>query len=236
METPRDSEIVERLLANARPGARARAGGRRRAVLDGRGAVLGRGHPGRRVRRRRRGRARGRRSGSTSATWERVTEIVLATIADFARDTARTRARLARSFAGHDELWLKREDVHHLGMFKARRCRSSASSRRGSPHRRHVPRPATTEQRSRGRVSQGVRSRAVVFVPPAANQRKLALLAELGADVRVAGNDLDDAKHVAKVWARSKGCRSSRTAEPPSTTRIARSGTRSSPSSASRPR
>ncbi len=48
-------------------------------------------------------------------------------------------------------------------------------------------------------------SRAIVFVPPEATETKLALLMNLGADVRVAGADLDSAKDAARAWALSNG-------------------------------
>jgi threonine dehydratase len=41
--------------------------------------------------------------------------------------------------------------------------------------------------------------RAVVFVPPGANPQKLAMLEQLGAEVRVAGRDLDEAKDAARA-------------------------------------
>jgi threonine dehydratase len=52
-----------------------------------------------------------------------------------------------------------------------------------------------------------VGSRAVVFVPPGATETKLELLAGLGADVRVAGDDLDAAKAAAKEFAGTEGLR-----------------------------
>ena len=48
---------------------------------------------------------------------------------------------------------------------------------------------------------------ATVFVPPAANARKLELLESLGADVRVAGHDLDEAKDAARVYAETESIR-----------------------------
>jgi threonine dehydratase len=49
-----------------------------------------------------------------------------------------------------------------------------------------------------------VGSRAIVFVPPGATESKVALLRSLGADVRVAGTDLDEAKEAARAWAASE--------------------------------
>jgi threonine dehydratase len=49
--------------------------------------------------------------------------------------------------------------------------------------------------------------RAVVFVPPGSAQSKLANLDRLGADVRVAGCDLDEAKDAARAYADEAGLR-----------------------------
>ena len=48
---------------------------------------------------------------------------------------------------------------------------------------------------------------AIVFVPPSTNEPKLALLESLGADVRAAGHDLDEAKDVARTFAIEQGLR-----------------------------
>jgi threonine dehydratase len=108
-------------------------------------------------------------------------------------------------FAGRGDLWLKREDVSDLGMFKWRASLSVVKELvRG--------RPAVVVTASTG--SHGVAvawacgqvgSRAVVFVPPQSNPTKLALLERLGADVRVAGRDLDEAKDAARAWAEVEG-------------------------------
>ena len=48
-------------------------------------------------------------------------------------------------------------------------------------------------------------AKAIVFVPPAANLQKLALLENLGAHVTVAGTDLDEAKDAARAYADERG-------------------------------
>jgi threonine dehydratase len=48
-------------------------------------------------------------------------------------------------------------------------------------------------------------SLAIVFVPPGTIEAKLALLEGLGAEVRIGGADFDEAKHLARGWARSEG-------------------------------
>jgi threonine dehydratase len=109
------------------------------------------------------------------------------------------------AFAGHDELWLKREDIHELGMFKWRAALPVVRDLAAEGHGTVVTSSTGNHGAAVAWACRETRSRAVVFVPPAANERKLALLAKLGADVRIAGEDLDGAKHDAKVWARSEG-------------------------------
>jgi threonine dehydratase len=105
-------------------------------------------------------------------------------------------------FAGRHELWLKREDVHELGVFKWRST---------LPVVRRLGRDAvvTSSTGNHGAAvawackEEGVR--AIVFVPPGASPPKLALLERLGADVRVAGSDLDEAKDAARAYAAAEG-------------------------------
>ncbi|MGH3046836.1 MAG: pyridoxal-phosphate dependent enzyme, partial [Gaiellaceae bacterium] len=47
--------------------------------------------------------------------------------------------------------------------------------------------------------------RAVVYAPQAASHAKLALIEELGAELRLTGADLDEAKVEARRWAREQG-------------------------------
>ncbi|HEX6699451.1 MAG TPA: pyridoxal-phosphate dependent enzyme [Gaiellaceae bacterium] len=110
----------------------------------------------------------------------------------------RAPAALAR-YAGRDEVWLKREDLHELGAFKWRGAvpvvRQLAAS--------GAEAVATASTGNHGAaVAWACRQaglRAVVFVPPGANLQKLALLRQLGAEVRVAGTDLDEAKDAARA-------------------------------------
>jgi threonine dehydratase len=109
------------------------------------------------------------------------------------------------AFAGRDGLHLKREDVHELGMFKWRAALPVVRelARRGE----HGVVTSSTGNHGAA-VAWACRetgSRSIVFVPPVANERKLTLLAELGADVHVAGLDLDEAKETARAWAAANG-------------------------------
>lgn len=109
------------------------------------------------------------------------------------------------AFAGRDDLWLKREDVHELGVFKWRGALPVVEElvRRG--HEAVVTASTGNHGAAVAWSSRRAGIRAVVFVPPGATERKLAALDRLGADVRVAGSDLDGAKDAARAYADEQG-------------------------------
>jgi threonine dehydratase len=111
------------------------------------------------------------------------------------------------AFAGRDELWLKREDAHELGAFKWRAALPVVGELAAAGHAAVV----TASTGNHGAAVAWACARhgatAVVFVPPDANEGKLALLRRLGADVRVAGRDLDDAKAAGIAYAEAEGLR-----------------------------
>ena len=109
------------------------------------------------------------------------------------------------TYAGRDDLWLKREDVHELGMFKWRAALPVVRELAGDGHTTIVTSSTGNHGAAVAWACREHGSRAIVFVPPGSTRSKLALLRSLGADVRVAGADFDDAKHHAHVWARSEG-------------------------------
>jgi threonine dehydratase len=104
-----------------------------------------------------------------------------------------------------DELWLKREDVHELGVFKWRSSVPVVAefARRGDEV------VVTSSTGNHGAAvawaCERLGTKAVVFVPPGAAEQKLALLERLGADVRVAGRDFDEAKEAARAYAHAEG-------------------------------
>lgn len=109
------------------------------------------------------------------------------------------------AWAGHDDLWLKREDAHELGMFKWRAALPVVRELASEGHGTVVTSSTGNHGAAVAWACRKFGSQAIVFVPPGTTERKLALLESLGADVRVAGEDLDSAKHVARVRARSDG-------------------------------
>lgn len=109
------------------------------------------------------------------------------------------------SYAGVDDLWLKREDVHELGAFKWRAALPVVTAFARDGHRAIVTSSTGNHGAAVAWACRRVGATAIVFVPPGAAKAKLALLRELGADVRVAGADLDEAKEVARAHAGDSG-------------------------------
>jgi len=108
-------------------------------------------------------------------------------------------------YAGHDDLWLKREDLHELGMFKWRAALPVVRELAQEGHNTIVTSSTGNHGAAVAWACREHGSRAVVFVPPGSTESKLALLRSLDAEVRVEGVDFDDAKHHAHVWARTEG-------------------------------
>ena len=110
--------------------------------------------------------------------------------------------RAPEALAGGREVWLKREDKHELGMFKWRAALPVVRSLGADA-------VVTSSTGNHGAaVAWACReagARAIVFVPPGASPPKLALLERFGADVLVAGRDLDEAKDAARAHAAAEG-------------------------------
>ena len=110
-------------------------------------------------------------------------------------------------FSGRDELWLKREDAHELGVFKWRSTLPVVTELVAEGHDAVVTSSTGNHGAAVAWTCRRLGSKAIVFVPPTANDRKLALLESLGADVRIAGRDLDEAKDAARTFAEEEGLR-----------------------------
>ena len=109
------------------------------------------------------------------------------------------------SYAGVDDLWLKREDLHELGAFKWRAALPVVSALARDGDRAIVTSSTGNHGAAVAWACRRLGAEAIVFVPPGAAEAKLALLRELGADVRVAGSDLDEAKEAARAYAGDAG-------------------------------
>jgi threonine dehydratase len=104
-----------------------------------------------------------------------------------------------------DGLLLKREDVHELGAFKWRGALPSLERYRDAGARAVITASTGNHGAATAWAAQRTGLRAVVYVPDEASQAKLDLLERLGAEVRHAGADVDEAKDAARVHAEREG-------------------------------
>ena len=98
-------------------------------------------------------------------------------------------------------VYLKREDVHDLGAFKWRGALPTLEQyRRGG-----ASLVVTASTGNHGSATAWAATRlgltAVVYAPEGVSRTKLDLMRELGAEVRLSGTDVDDAKDDARAWA-----------------------------------
>jgi threonine dehydratase len=104
-------------------------------------------------------------------------------------------------FSGRDDVWLKREDAHDIGVFKWRGALPVVEELAQGGHEAVVTASTGNHGAAVAWACRHAGIRAVVFVPPDAAEQKLARLDQLGAEVRVAGRDFDDAKDAARTFA-----------------------------------
>jgi len=109
------------------------------------------------------------------------------------------------SLANGRPLWLKREDVHELGAFKWRAALPVVSRFREEGARAVVTASTGNHGVATAWAARELGVEAVIFAPAAASRTKLAHLERLGADVRLGGADVDEAKDSAKAFARKRG-------------------------------
>ena len=108
-------------------------------------------------------------------------------------------------YVGRNDIWLKREDVHELGAFKWRGALPVVHELARAGHEAVVTASTGNHGAAVAWACRQVGIRAVVFVPPGSAPPKLANLDRLGADVRVAARDLDEAKDAARAYAEERG-------------------------------
>jgi len=108
------------------------------------------------------------------------------------------------SLAG-GRLWLKREDVHELGAFKWRAALPVVERYRDGGARSVVTASTGNHGAATAWAARRLGVGAVVFAPAGASHGKLASLERLGADVRLVGVDVDEAKEAGKAFARDHG-------------------------------
>jgi threonine dehydratase len=109
---------------------------------------------------------------------------------------------MARTTEHPDGLFLRREDEHELGAFKWRGALAVLEARKPD-----VVVTASTGNHGAATAWAARRTgaRAVVFVPQGASRSKLALIEAQGAELRVVGVDMDEAKAAARTHAQEAG-------------------------------
>lgn len=109
------------------------------------------------------------------------------------------------SLADGRPLWLKREDVHELGAFKWRAALPVVSRFRDEGARGVVTASTGNHGVATAWAARELGVEAVIFAPAGASRSKLAHLERLGADIRLGGADVDEAKESGKAFARERG-------------------------------
>jgi threonine dehydratase len=107
--------------------------------------------------------------------------------------------------AGGRRLLLKREDVHQLGSFKWRGALPTIERYRDGGAKAVV----TASTGNHGAATAWAATRAginaVVYAPSAASRTKLDLIEGFGAELRLTGADLDEAKDEGRAYAEEQG-------------------------------
>jgi threonine dehydratase len=106
---------------------------------------------------------------------------------------------------GGRRVLLKREDLHELGAFKWRGALPVLEGWRQEGASRVVTASTGNHGAATAWAGQRLGLRSVVYAPAAASRSKLALIEGLGAEVRLGGADLDEAKAVGREWAEERG-------------------------------
>jgi threonine dehydratase len=109
------------------------------------------------------------------------------------------------SLAGNRRLWLKREDVHELGAFKWRAALPMVEHYRDGGAGCVVTASTGNHGAATAWAARQLGVEAVIFAPAGASRSKLANLERFGADVRIGGVDVDEAKEAGKAFARDRG-------------------------------
>jgi threonine dehydratase len=110
-----------------------------------------------------------------------------------------------RELAAGRRLLLKREDRHELGAFKWRGALPSLERYRDAGAGAVVTASTGNHGAATAWAAQRTGVRAIVYVPEQASASKLELLERLGAELRRAGVDVDEAKDAARAHAEREG-------------------------------
>ncbi len=106
------------------------------------------------------------------------------------------------SFTAGRNVWLKREDAHELGAFKWRAALPVVRHYREQGATGVVTASTGNHGAAAAWAARRLGLEAVVFAPAGSSATKLAHLERLGADVRLGGADVDEAKDAGRAFAR----------------------------------
>ena len=109
------------------------------------------------------------------------------------------------SLTGDRNVLLKREDVHELGAFKWRGAFPVLERYREGGAAAVVTASTGNHGAATAWAAERLGLRAAVYAPIAASQAKVALVEDLGAELRLTGADLDEAKLEGRRWADEQG-------------------------------
>jgi threonine dehydratase len=107
--------------------------------------------------------------------------------------------------AGGRDLWLKREDTHELGAFKWRGALPVLERYKAGGADAVVTASTGNHGAATAWAAKRLGLDVIVFVPAQASATKLARIEQLGADIRRAGADMDEAKELARAEADAHG-------------------------------
>lgn len=105
------------------------------------------------------------------------------------------------SLGGDRALFLKREDVHELGAFKWRGALPVIAGYREAGADTVVTASTGNHGAATAWAAARLGLNALVYAPEGAARAKLALVEQLGAEIRLVGSDLDEAKDEARCHA-----------------------------------
>jgi threonine dehydratase len=107
------------------------------------------------------------------------------------------------ALAAGRRVFLKREDVHELGAFKWRGAIPVLEQYRERGADAVVTASTGNHGAATAWAARDLGLAAIVYAPKGASRTKVARLEQLGADLRLVGDDLDEAKDAARAFAES---------------------------------
>ena len=110
-----------------------------------------------------------------------------------------------RTSSAGREVWLKREDAHELGAFKWRGALPTLERYLAEGASAVVTASTGNHGAATAWAGKRLGLDAVVYAPQGASAVKLDQLRQLGADLRLEGNDLDEAKELGLAHAAEQG-------------------------------